>query len=286
MPDAATFKDPVSSLIERALAAPPDSDERWAHIEKIHNLTDTDSLETLFALLQHTASSARQLAADALGQFGTPPTPREGETRRNQQVITTKLLTAGSKEIDPDVIGSMAVAFGHLEDERAVPLLVSWARHESAAVRADVAWGLGGFEPPVATDALIQLSSDGSTEVRDFATFGLGVLSDRNDEKARSALVARLHDEDPQVRAEALHGLARRGHLDAIPQLLTEANKLDQLSDWMTMRDAVVQMAIATQNPELCKLVLKERERWQRDRPDEPPYDDLLKACAACERPS
>ena len=59
--------------------------------------------------------------------------------------------------------------------------------------------------------ALIALSADDDLDVRDWATFALGTLSEDDGAPLRDALAARLDDEDEDVRLEAVHGLALRG---------------------------------------------------------------------------
>ena len=59
-------------------------------------------------------------------------------------------------------------------------------------------------------DGLICLTMDSSVEVRDWATFGLGSMTEQDTPMLRQALLARLDDLDDIVRGEALVGLARR----------------------------------------------------------------------------
>ena len=59
--------------------------------------------------------------------------------------------------------------------------------------------------------ALIELSADASSGVRDWATFALGTLAREDSEALRDALAARLDDPDEETRLEAVHGLAVRG---------------------------------------------------------------------------
>jgi HEAT repeat protein len=58
-------------------------------------------------------------------------------------------------------------------------------------------------------DTLIEWSRDPHDEVRDWATFALGVGSDSS-EKVRLALLDRVGDSDFDTMSEALNGLARR----------------------------------------------------------------------------
>ena len=69
-------------------------------------------------------------------------------------------------------------------------------------------------------DALIRLSRDEHSDVRDWATFALGMLASEDTEDLREALVARLDDPDAETRLEAVHGLALRGDPRAVEPAL------------------------------------------------------------------
>jgi HEAT repeat protein len=68
------------------------------------------------------------------------------------------------------------------------------------------------FSLPTTPDgvaALVRLTGDPDLGVRSWATFELGA-AEVDGEAVREAFVARLADVDPEVRGEALMGLARR----------------------------------------------------------------------------
>jgi HEAT repeat protein len=61
---------------------------------------------------------------------------------------------------------------------------------------------------------------DADADVRDWATFGLGVLGDQDSSEIREALSRRLNDEDVDAREEALVGLAKRHDTRIVPNLI------------------------------------------------------------------
>jgi HEAT repeat protein len=61
---------------------------------------------------------------------------------------------------------------------------------------------------------------DSDADVRDWATFGLGVQGICDSEEIRDALVRRLTDEKTDVREEAMVGLAQRRDERVIPKIL------------------------------------------------------------------
>ena len=62
---------------------------------------------------------------------------------------------------------------------------------------------------------------DADADVRDWATFGLGVLGDQDTPEVREALFNRLNDQDVDVREEALVGLAKRRDTRILPDLIS-----------------------------------------------------------------
>ena len=91
-------------------------------------------------------------------------------------------------------------------------------------MRLAVAFAVATVSPqplaPEARTALIRLSRDVDPEVRDWATFGLGTLSDADGPDVRAALLARAEDAHHEARAEALFGLAVRHDPRAVPHLI------------------------------------------------------------------
>ena len=88
--------------------------------------------------------------------------------------------------------------------------LTALRTHPSADVRFAVATALAGFDDDRAIAALIALTTDPDTDVRDWATFALGSQTDADSPRIRTALLERLADDDADTRGEALVGLARR----------------------------------------------------------------------------
>src|SRR5262249_3447152 len=101
------------------------------------------------------------------------------------------------------------------------------ASHASDEVRHSLAYCLGRRDEPIARETLIVLSRDRDPEVRDWATFGLGSLSDVDSDDIRAALIARLEDSNPDVRGEALMGLALRRDSRTVHAILRELRRPD-----------------------------------------------------------
>ena len=111
-------------------------------------------------------------------------------------------------EKDPLPLYSAIHALGHIGKSHALPLIIQNCSHEDAKVRFAVACALGNFAAdPRAVQALILLMEDRDEDVRDWATFGLGVLGDADSPEIRVALLKRTNDPNPDVRGEALAAL-------------------------------------------------------------------------------
>jgi HEAT repeat protein len=133
-------------------------------------------------------------------------------------------LAQGEK--DPLPLVSAIYALGHIGNPLAVPLVVEHSLHSNADVRHAVAYALGCFAGDSrAVDTLLALMQDVDEDVRDWATFGLGVLGDLDSEKIRDALYQRMTDPNRDVREESLVGLAKRHDHRALPALIAELNE-------------------------------------------------------------
>ena len=77
---------------------------------------------------------------------------------------------------------------------------------------------------------------DAEADVRDWATFGLGVPGDQDSPEIRAALSRRLSDQNVDASEEALIGLAKRHDTSMLAHLMNELEKT-------TITDRVVEAA-------------------------------------------
>ena len=111
---------------------------------------------------------------------------------------------------DEEVVLSAIFALGHRESPRAIEALLPFVEHPCADFRYASVHGLMPHDTPTVVDALIRLCRDADRDVRDWATFTLGSQFESDSPSLRAALHERLTDADPEIRGEALRGLARR----------------------------------------------------------------------------
>ena len=108
------------------------------------------------------------------------------------------------------MIASAAFALGHRCDPVAIPHLLEHLHHPDAWVRQGITLGLSGFDEQAAVSGLIVLSEDLDYDVRNWAVFGLASQCDLDTSELRQALLRSANDQEPEIRGEALIGLARR----------------------------------------------------------------------------
>ena len=202
--------------IEAALGA-YDEGCRWDLIGGILDECPDDVQEEAAKLLAGQLDRERTLGADILGRLASlDPT--------NRADIEAALLTALAVEKAAASTASIVAALGHVGDPNTLGVIFPLSLHPTAEVRLAVAFALATVSPqplePEARMALIRLSQDCDAEVRDWATFGLGTLSDADGPDVRAALLARAEDANHEARAEALFGLAVRRDPRAVPHLI------------------------------------------------------------------
>jgi HEAT repeat protein len=208
--------DPRSTdeLIALALTE-KDQDAAWDPVVVLQFRATLEVLSKAQALCRSSLARERELGADILGQLGVPD-------RAFPEECFYSLKAMLAEETEPDVLQTIAVAFGHLFDIRAVQLLAPLRNHPNEDVRLAVVHGLSRHRNDLAIQSLIELSSDNDGDVRDWATFGLGSMIETDTPRIREALFARIADTNEDAKAEALVGLARRKDERAFALILDE----------------------------------------------------------------
>jgi hypothetical protein len=97
------------------------------------------------------------------------------------------------RETDPLPLLSAVHARGHVGNPLAVTLVIEHRLHPHPDVRFAVACALGNFaDDPRTVETLLALMRDVDEDVRDWATFGLGVQRDLDSDEIRDALWQRM----------------------------------------------------------------------------------------------
>ena len=258
-------------LLERAVSCAEterlrETDECWAVVSELHRRGGSIVYAAATEWCAAEQPWLRCLGADVLGQLGFS----EG---RPFAEPSTQTLTHLLSDPEPTVVDSALVALGHLETGD-LPAICALAAHASPMVRHGVAFCLGGRNHDAAFDTLVRLTADEDADVRNWATFGLGTLSDADTAAIRSALMERLSDEDTDVRGEAMRGLARRGDVRAADAILAELQRpggselaIEAASEMPRPEFLPVLEALLESNPE-AELIRLAIEDCRRTGPD------------------
>ncbi|WP_162601430.1 HEAT repeat domain-containing protein [Occallatibacter savannae] len=216
----------IDELFAQTLRGDYDDNKAW---DAIHSLRATGSREVFdkaVAWCRSTEPLKRARGAEVLAQFG--------HTAENQTTLfagESFTILAGmlDTETDPVALSAIVTAFGHLENPSIIPQILPFSYHSDVDVRYGLAFTLGCFADDERTvSTLIKLMSDKDSEVRDWATFGLGGLGNFDSPKIREALFKNLNDEDEDVREEALVGLARRKDPRSVSEVISALKDEDR----------------------------------------------------------
>lgn len=207
----------LSKIFERTLAHDYDDDEAW---EAVNALRATGTREVFEIAAQWRRSEnplKRARAADVLGQLGVGP----DRPHAFPEEACDLLLELLSQETHSRPAASAIIALGHLRDGRSLPIFYKFVSHEDAVLRHAVAFALGCLvDNPASHPGLMLLMNDEDDDVRDWATFSLGVWGDQDSGQICDALTQRLGDSSENVRMEAIVGLAKRGDARVLPALI------------------------------------------------------------------
>jgi HEAT repeat protein len=249
---------------------------------ELHRRGTPDTFAKALASCKDGSGVERRVGAVVLAQLGYA----EGYPFR---LASIPILLRMLEDTDVSALEGAAHAFAYIACPDAVDPLVRLAEHPNADVRQSVVHGLGGqvsgHFPPEAVQALVRLSSDSEErDVRDWATFFLRDVAEAGMDTpaVRAAMWARMEDEDEEVRAEALEGLAVLGDTDVIPALQAAIRRgCERDWDYLTILRAAEALADETLRPalrDLRKCVASRDEdgrgsSWLKD------IDDAIAAC-------
>jgi HEAT repeat protein len=211
----------IDDLFSAALTGDSEDDSAWAAVKKLHLAGTCEVLDKAIALTQSNNPYHRARGADILGQLGVQPRVHSTSFVPERRQC---LLTMLQRESDPLALNSAIIALGHLGEPEGIREVLRYSHHADENVRYAVASvlprGLGN-EPEV-INTLLELMRDSDSDVRDWATFGLGTQSEADSSIIRDALFDRLQDDDEDTRAEAAVGLAKRMDVRVLPIVLEE----------------------------------------------------------------
>lgn len=190
----------------------------WEAVSKLQALASRDVFDRAVRWCRNNKPAKRRRGVDILAQLGKTEEHPEVVFAADSYSVVVAVL---EDELDEQVIDSCLVALGHLGNPKAVPLILEHRANSDPDVRFAVAFALSCFaDEPAAIQALLKLMDDPDADIRDWATFGLGVQGSADTPEIRDALLERLDDGNPDTREEAVAGLGKRRDLRVLPDLM------------------------------------------------------------------
>lgn len=207
----------LNILFEQTLQGDYDSDAPWEAVNNLRTIGSKEVFDRAEQFCNSVDPKKRARGADILAQLGVAIGQSHPYPEQTKRIIEELLVNEKSAA----VLSSAIHALGHLGNIESVISVLQFSTHVDAGVRYAVAVALGSFaNDEQALFCLIDLMNDPDEEVRNWATFGLGVQGEIDTPAVRMALLNRLNDSHLETRTEAFAGLAKRGDLRMIPNLL------------------------------------------------------------------
>ena len=238
-----------------------DDDVRWDAVRELHSRGEPAIFEQATRWSNAKSPLLRALAADVLSNLDWP---KDNPYAKQSEPLLTRLLNDSENAVTVSALHAM----GRLQ-VGSITSVSALSTHDDANIRYAVADCLSGREDALSIATLIQLSDDPDSEVRDWATFGLGSLCDIDSTAIRTALFARLEDDDEDTRCEAMVGLATRNDTRAAGAVHKELKE-----------DSVNGLAIAAAGLLCNPQFLPRLQELLAGNPDDP---DVIHAIAECQ---
>lgn len=217
----------TNELIEKALGT-NDEEKYWEYIRSLHIRGTKEVLDQATQLCESKSIQSIITGADILGQIGVP------ERTYPEEALAVLRRLIRVQHQNPEVLNSALVAIGHTqkpEDLEGLSLVRCLLTHDNADVRLGVVMALWGHEDQESISTLVKLSRDSNTNVRDWATTGIGSIIEVDSEEIRTALLDRVKNEDKNdendTYYEALMGLAVRKDPRVIKEILENLKSED-----------------------------------------------------------
>jgi HEAT repeat protein len=216
----------AAELFSTSFEGDYEAEPAWDAVRALRRRNDDEVFQLAATYSQSGTPKHRARALDVLAQLGAGR-PLAERPHFDESVA---IAVAHLEDDDPLVAHSAAWALAHLQGDTATSVLISTRKCADVQVRLAVSVGMAGSERPDAISTLMELMEDDDAEVRNWATFGLGLAGAENgppvrlgtldSDGIRDALRRRLTDSFRDVRSEAVWGLARRKDPAALQLLL------------------------------------------------------------------
>ena len=177
----------------------------WNYIRELRKRKSKDIYEKVIKLTTSIDNNKKVIGINILAQFGYP--------RNHKKQILKTYFNLLKSESNLKVISSILYGIGHNNEgltENQIDLICRFQTSRSATIRYSLTFALLGVKNKNAINTLIKLSRDKASDIRNWATFGIGSQTEADNIEIRDALWERVTDIDKNTRDEAIAGLAIR----------------------------------------------------------------------------
>lgn len=195
----------------------------WEYIREIRQRPHLEVFKISTELITSNIENSKIIGIDILAQLGKEPRPLLKETLE----IYLNLLKSETAE---KTLFSILTAIGHnnkkLTNEE-LKLICNFKNNKSKMVREGLIFAILNINKELAINTLIELSNDKFSNIRNWATFGIGTQISKSNKNIINALWKRTSDKHLTTRHEALLGLAKRKDTRIKEKLKKELLKMD-----------------------------------------------------------
>jgi hypothetical protein len=178
----------------------------WENISLLRKRPTPAVFEKCLELTKSDILKEKMAGINVLAQLGIPPQP----FYKPSITLFFELLET---EKESDILGAILSSIAHNNHDLSktqIDKLCIFADSDDDLMKNGLVFALLALDNTNAINVLIELSSDKSSHIRNWATFGLGDMIERNTKKIRTALWNRTKDRHEETRFEAILGLAIR----------------------------------------------------------------------------
>jgi HEAT repeat protein len=178
----------------------------WKNISELRKRANEEIYDQAYELAKSEIDKNKIIGIDVLAQLGFDP--RIGKQKTVE--LYFELLENGQND---DVLFSLLFGISHNNEnltEKQILKLIEFKNYKNKDIRYSLVSALSTIENPKAIETLIELSEDKLSSIRNWATFGIGTLSEENNDRIINALWKRTKDKHQETKLEAIVGLANR----------------------------------------------------------------------------
>lgn len=215
----------IEKLFERLLNNKSNKNY-WNFIGELRKRKEEGIFERSIELTKSEIAKEKIIGINILAQFGFP--------RLHSKEILKRYFDLLKTETDKNVISSILYGIGHNNDnlsEKQINIICDYKNHKSVNVRYSLVYALLSIDKIKPIDTLIELSRDKDSDIRNWATFGIGTQIETDNKIIREALWERVSDKDKITRFEAIVGLAKRKEENIKEILKKELLEIDEFGN-------------------------------------------------------